>query len=166
MYPTVEDNHTAVKKEDKSTGSISYTDEHDVVFLSLNRYERKKNIFLALDALHHLRIITPKYTDGRIGRSVLLVIAGGYDLSVLENVEYLKDLQAHCTSLNLPYVYQSKSSSLDDSNTNCDSDSGNNLVSLSLGQLRVTVIFRTSIPAWEREALLARSAALLYTPDR
>ncbi|XP_062986968.1 alpha-1,3/1,6-mannosyltransferase ALG2 [Elgaria multicarinata webbii] len=67
------------------------------IFLSINRYERKKNLVLALEALHDLR--------GRLNaqewRDVHLVLAGGYDEAVQENVEYYEELKALATKLNI-----------------------------------------------------------------
>ncbi|XP_053570455.1 alpha-1,3/1,6-mannosyltransferase ALG2 [Bombina bombina] len=58
------------------------------VFLSINRYERKKNLNLALEALCALR--------DRLNISdwekVHLIVAGGYDKRVLENVEHYQEL--------------------------------------------------------------------------
>jgi alpha-1,3/alpha-1,6-mannosyltransferase len=57
-------------------------------FLSINRYERKKNIGLAIRALALV------HGDERAGtKSPGLVIAGGYDVRLAENVEHLKELQ-------------------------------------------------------------------------
>jgi hypothetical protein len=61
-------------------------------FLSLppHRYERKKNIVLALKA-YALLVSTKERGGGGVDKSdVLLVIAGGFDTRVLENVEYHK----------------------------------------------------------------------------
>ena len=69
-------------------------------FLSINRYERKKNIGLAIRALASLR-------DDIMGRKsflandVRLVIAGGYDSRVEENVEHYKELVSLAKSLSL-----------------------------------------------------------------
>jgi alpha-1,3/alpha-1,6-mannosyltransferase len=54
-------------------------------FVSLNRYERKKDIKLAIEAFALLpkRLIEENY----------LVIAGGFDDRVAENVEHYKELQ-------------------------------------------------------------------------
>lgn len=57
----------------------------------VRRYERKKNIALAITALQHFK--TKSKGDSKSNtssRKVLLVIAGGYDLRVTENVEYLQ----------------------------------------------------------------------------
>ncbi|XP_043920868.1 alpha-1,3/1,6-mannosyltransferase ALG2 [Protopterus annectens] len=66
-------------------------------FLSINRYERKKNLLLALEALNDLR--------GRLGadewEKVHLVFAGGYDERVTENVEHYKELKDTTSQLGL-----------------------------------------------------------------
>jgi alpha-1,3/alpha-1,6-mannosyltransferase len=56
----------------------------------LNRYERKKNINLALEAYADLLVAHPELKEGK--NRVKLVIAGGYDLKVAENIEHKKEL--------------------------------------------------------------------------
>ncbi|XP_066440756.1 alpha-1,3/1,6-mannosyltransferase ALG2 isoform X2 [Eleutherodactylus coqui] len=62
--------------------------EREFVFLSINRYERKKNLKLALESLCALR--------DKVGledwEKVHLIMAGGYDERVRENVEYYQEL--------------------------------------------------------------------------
>jgi len=60
----------------------------EVVFLSINRYERKKNLALAILALKHLKTLC---SDEQL-KKVQLVIAGGYDDRVDENKEYHLEL--------------------------------------------------------------------------
>ncbi|XP_025899951.1 alpha-1,3/1,6-mannosyltransferase ALG2 [Nothoprocta perdicaria] len=67
------------------------------LFLSINRYERKKNLALALEALHELR----GRLDSREWDEVHLVVAGGYDKKVLENVEHYEELRSVATKLNI-----------------------------------------------------------------
>ncbi|NXA33937.1 ALG2 mannosyltransferase, partial [Eudromia elegans] len=67
------------------------------LFLSINRYERKKNLALALEALHDLR----GRLDSREWDEVHLVMAGGYDKRVLENVEHYEELRSIATKLNV-----------------------------------------------------------------
>ncbi|KGL81113.1 Alpha-1,3/1,6-mannosyltransferase ALG2, partial [Tinamus guttatus] len=67
------------------------------LFLSINRYERKKNLALALEALHVLR----GRLDSREWDEVHLVMAGGYDKRVLENVEHYEELRSIATKLNI-----------------------------------------------------------------
>ncbi|CAN2389163.1 Glycosyltransferase Family 4, partial [Pristimantis euphronides] len=59
-----------------------------IVFLSINRYERKKNLDLALKSLCTLR----EKVSLQNWEKVHLVIAGGYDERVRENVEYYQEL--------------------------------------------------------------------------
>ncbi|KAM3872755.1 alpha-1,3/1,6-mannosyltransferase ALG2 [Diretmus argenteus] len=67
------------------------------LFLSLNRYERKKNLGLALEALAALRSSLP--SDQKTG--VHLVVAGGYDDRVAENVEHYTELKELAAQLDL-----------------------------------------------------------------
>ena len=57
-------------------------------FLSINRYERKKNIGLAIRAL----ALVGDGMDG--GPKPGLVVAGGYDERLLENVQHLEELKS------------------------------------------------------------------------
>lgn len=57
------------------------------VILSINRYERKKNLELAIKSLAELKSI-----DEDLFEKSYLIIAGGYDKRVDENVEYHTEL--------------------------------------------------------------------------
>ena len=158
MYPTVKDRSTEKTSEEavrcrNRNSDIPYADGYDVVFVSINRYERKKNIELALDALHH-------FNASKNSISTALVIAGGYDYSVVENAEYLTELKDHCRRLKLPYTHTQDA--VDDTPASSTSIS----FASEVESCRKMVIFRTSVSGQEREALLARADALLYTPDR
>ncbi|XP_066541898.1 alpha-1,3/1,6-mannosyltransferase ALG2 [Hoplias malabaricus] len=68
-----------------------------VIFLSINRYERKKNLPLALQALAALRdSISSRQWD-----QVHLVMAGGYDERVDENVQHYDELRSLVASVGL-----------------------------------------------------------------
>ncbi|NXL95894.1 ALG2 mannosyltransferase, partial [Alectura lathami] len=67
------------------------------LFLSINRYERKKNLALALEALHQLRGRLDSHEWGEVH----LVMAGGYDKRVLENVEHYEELRSMAAKLNV-----------------------------------------------------------------
>ncbi|KAM8967634.1 alpha-1,3/1,6-mannosyltransferase ALG2 [Pelodytes ibericus] len=62
--------------------------ERKYVFLSINRFERKKNLNLALEALRDLRSRLSLLEWERVH----LVMAGGYDDRVMENVEHYQEL--------------------------------------------------------------------------
>lgn len=59
--------------------------------LSLNRYERKKNHYLAIDTM--VEVLKKMGTKEK--KDLRLVIAGGYDERVHENVEHLEELRVH-----------------------------------------------------------------------
>ncbi|XP_048578101.1 alpha-1,3/1,6-mannosyltransferase ALG2 [Nematostella vectensis] len=67
------------------------------VFLSINRYERKKNLPLALEALDWLRNTVSK----EAWKETHLVISGGYDERVGENKQHYLELQALASKYNL-----------------------------------------------------------------
>lgn len=67
------------------------------LLVSLNRFERKKNIALAIRALAHLKTIVTT----EVFAPLRLVIAGGYDPNNQENLEHLKELQQEVSTLGL-----------------------------------------------------------------
>lgn len=70
------------------TGTLALKDKVFTI-VSLNRYERKKDIELALYAFHHLY---QRLKEKTIQIPIKLIIAGGYSNLVKENVEYHKEL--------------------------------------------------------------------------
>ncbi|XP_042884319.1 alpha-1,3/1,6-mannosyltransferase ALG2-like [Penaeus japonicus] len=119
-----------------------------IIFLSLNRFERKKNLPLALEALKvllegdtegqkdqegddlpPLSEITP--LDPDVSSRILLVVAGGYDHRVQENVQHLQELESCASRLGI-------------------SD---------------RVAFLRSPPEPQKAVLLRMARGLLYTPE-
>mmetsp|Transcript_6919 Transcript_6919/g.27040 ORF Transcript_6919/g.27040 Transcript_6919/m.27040 type:complete len:266 (-) Transcript_6919:2706-3503(-) len=111
LYPAVE------SRQDQSQRKMKYTAEakqvEDILnftgtfFLSINRFERKKNLELALKAFAHFRLSPRKCAADR----VMLVLAGGFDKRLKENVEYFKqlkrdayDLRVHQEVIMLPSI--------------------------------------------------------------
>ncbi|MBN3300827.1 alpha-1,3/1,6-mannosyltransferase ALG2 [Amia ocellicauda] len=94
LYPSL---NTAVFDTDPEPLSGMVPEDRSWLFLSINRYERKKNLPLALEALQELR---GRLAEGQWQR-VQLVIAGGYDERVQENVEHYGELKAQCARLEL-----------------------------------------------------------------
>lgn len=79
----------------KYDAGVSGDDDRDAfpeMFLSINRFERKKNIGLAIRALAQTIESHPK---------AQLVVAGGYDTRVAENVEHYDELVELASSLGL-----------------------------------------------------------------
>jgi alpha-1,3/alpha-1,6-mannosyltransferase len=86
---------------------------HSTCFVSINRFERKKNISLALQAFAHLRAQlqedqkekkeanTTKKAEKCAFSDLRLIIAGGYDPRVDENVAYYQELEAEAEGLGI-----------------------------------------------------------------
>lgn len=88
LYPSLNTkkfDETVVCDEDASRLDLA---DEAIVFLSINRFERKKNIVLALKAFKRLEQQLSKSEWERCH----LILAGGYDLRVVENVEYFNEL--------------------------------------------------------------------------
>lgn len=62
--------------------------KESVIFLSINRYERKKHLNLAIEALAELKTLL----SDKEYEKVHLIMAGGYDKRVEENVEHYIEL--------------------------------------------------------------------------
>ncbi|KAK6154270.1 hypothetical protein DH2020_008518 [Rehmannia glutinosa] len=63
-------------------------------FLSINRFERKKNIELAISAFAMLYNSQEDFPKGDNKNELSLIVAGGFDRRLRENVEYLEELKS------------------------------------------------------------------------
>ena len=97
LYPCVSETLLGASERIRVNERVTFDDarvrtwmkEHKTrILLSMNRFERKKNLALAIEALHELK--DPNY---------VLVLAGGYDVRVSENVEHLEELRAKAREL-------------------------------------------------------------------
>lgn len=68
-----------------------------IILLSINRYERKKNLGLAIEVLAELQ----KYLTEEQYKKAYLIMAGGYDKRVEENVEHYLELIGLADELNV-----------------------------------------------------------------
>ncbi|KAI9774002.1 MAG: Alpha-1,3-mannosyltransferase-like protein [Geoglossum umbratile] len=109
------------------------------VILSINRFEKKKDVGLAIKAFAGL-------SDKEKGVA-RLVVAGGYDPRVQENVAYHKDLVSLSESLGLKAA-----------------TTNNFITSLSV-PTDINVLFLLSIPASLKSSLLHAAMLLVYTPS-
>lgn len=84
-------------QEDNLNELAKVNDKKKYIFLSINRYERKKDLKLALNALAHLRntLSAEKWSMCH------LVMAGGFDHRVSENVNHYSELKDMADSLKL-----------------------------------------------------------------
>ncbi|KAK8094214.1 mannosyltransferase [Apiospora hydei] len=106
--------------------------------LSINRFERKKDVALAIKAYAGL---SPSARKG-----VRLVVAGGYDPRVPENVGYHKELVELADSLGL-------------TNTTAKT-----MVTALEVPPEINVLFLLSVPNLLKEMLLKSARLLVYTP--
>lgn len=82
------------------------------IFLSLNRFERKKKLTLAIEAMCECLEGFEAQVDHGQEFKVHLVVAGGYDMRLKDSVEYYKELEQRVSQLELdPYVSFIKSPS-------------------------------------------------------
>ncbi|KAI9696342.1 MAG: Alpha-1,3-mannosyltransferase-like protein [Bogoriella megaspora] len=109
------------------------------VVLSVNRFERKKDVGLAVKAYAGLG-------EGE-RRGTRLVVAGGYDRRVAENVAYHRELDTLAKSLGLRTA------------------TAQNVVSLHSIPDDIDVLFLLSVPGHLKATLLSSARLLVYTPQ-
>ena len=127
-------------------------------FLSLNRFERKKNIALAISAFaqFHQGLTAADKNTRKLG-TARIVIGGGYDPRVKDNISTLDELVSLTESLGLSYslITTSESPRLAAIKTKSKSPS------------QADVLFLPNFTTAQRTALLQspHTMALLYTPS-
>lgn len=136
VYPCVTPTITPLSKAIDS--DPPFPNDGRKIILSINRFERKKNIDLAITS--YSLLIRVQRCQSR------LVIAGGYDTRVSENVTYHSDLVTLCEKLGLK-----------------SATSRNFISSLSVPE-DTDVLFLLSIPATLKAYLLKTTSLLVYTP--
>ncbi|EJW74413.1 hypothetical protein WUBG_14678 [Wuchereria bancrofti] len=94
LYPTL---NTKFFDSDETTELNEIPNKARHIFVSINRYERKKNIGLALEAFSLLREKIPEDDY----QYCFLVIAGGYDIMNDENIAHFVELQKNAIALGL-----------------------------------------------------------------
>ncbi|SCU98046.1 LADA_0H10220g1_1 [Lachancea dasiensis] len=114
-------------------------------YLSVNRYERKKNVGLAI------RAFAQSSQSSR--ENIKLVIVGGYDARVWENKIYLEELENLAQSLKLPFA------------TLHYATWGKELAPLAPEIQSAKIIFLTSVSSSFKDLLLQKTEMLLYTPS-
>ncbi|KAK6542807.1 Alpha-1,3-mannosyltransferase-like protein [Orbilia ellipsospora] len=139
VYPCVDIHET--DKGQKLEGDVyPFLQGSDrMIVLSINRFERKKNIELVVQAFAKL--------DGNKRNNARLIVAGGYDNRVSENVEYHIELEKLCDSLNLRHA-------------TCR----NYISSLTIPS-DIDVLFLPSVPSALKSFLLRTASVLAYTPE-
>lgn len=141
VYPCVSTDESSFLPSEESTAQLKSILRDSSYFLSVNRFERKKNIELAIKSFAEYIL---KTSDDHQS----IVVAGGYDPLICENVEYLKELTSLCDKLELSY----------------EIIDGKSLTKYEVTEKVKKVIFLTSISTDFKNALIANCDLLMYTP--
>ncbi|EDO19402.1 hypothetical protein Kpol_1002p49 [Vanderwaltozyma polyspora DSM 70294] len=145
VYPCVDTSANVVIQDVDKSIFKKLLKEDDIFYLSINRYERKKDISLAIKSFGQ--------SVERYSKNCRLVICGGYDERVTENVEYLEELKKETKELGMDFVVGFYQKLVDQDYLN------------SFDSSNAKVIFLTSISSSLKELLLEKTEMLLYTPS-
>ncbi|KAF2428981.1 alpha-1,3-mannosyltransferas-like protein ALG2 [Tothia fuscella] len=136
IYPCV-DTAPAATAGDVPDGNEKLWKDKQVV-LSINRFERKKDVGLAIKAFAGL--------SAEVRKNARLVIAGGYDPRNAENASYHLELSALADSLKLKHA------------------TVKTVVSALAIPTDISILFLLSVPNSLKSTLLSTSSLLVYTP--
>lgn len=99
VYPCV---HAPKEQEQEQEQEQEEERGEGMTFVSLNRFERKKNIGLAIQSYAAaLQRLTASEKQAGLARRTKLVVAGGYDARLSENVEHFAELERLVVELGL-----------------------------------------------------------------
>lgn len=132
IYPCVDTSHVS------HLGELTPLWKDKKVLLSINRFEKKKDVALAVKAF--ARLSPSERLDAR------LVIAGGYDSRVPENVSTYTELCRLAESLHLKHA------------------TAKDVVAAQAIPEDISVVFLHSVPNTLKDRLLSTSRLLVYTP--
>ncbi|KAF8328830.1 mannosyltransferase [Cantharellus anzutake] len=125
--------------------------------LSLNRFEGKKNLGLAIRAYAKFKASLSEGEGGSLKESLRLILGGGYDPRLKDNVDTLSALRDLCASLNITYHVYPPLSIPDNSEVHVP----------PFPDLVPGVTFLLNFTTPQRSAFLnsKNTLALLYTPE-
>lgn len=141
IYPCVDINQELIqtKEDEDANEDVRNFFKGHKFFISINRFERKKNIDLAIKAYQKFKSQLPAEEP-----CPKLVISGGFDSRVAENVEYLQELTSLTESLGLKsFLMRGK---------------------LLIMPPATDILFLPSVKSNIKNALIKQSELLLYTP--
>lgn len=154
VYPSVDTETPSSIISENDRGLFGGLSKGKKVALSINRFERKKDIELAIEAYAGLSETERKSTRLVIAGMFIptfpispLTHQGGYDPRVTENVQYHNELVALCDKLKL------------------SSATSKNFITAMNLPAELDVVFLLSIPSTLKTFLLKTSTLLLYTPE-
>ncbi|ORX76359.1 alpha-1,3/1,6-mannosyltransferase ALG2 [Anaeromyces robustus] len=140
LYPGINTKYYE-KNIDENDKNLDLLKSDKITLLSINRFERKKNLELNIKVLKELKM---KCSEEEF-KNIRLVIAGGYDLLNIENVEHHKELEE------IAKANEGEKEKIEEVNTK---ESIQN----------VNIIFLLSFSENQRTYLLHHSQCLIYTP--
>ena len=161
VYPCVDTREPNVEKEEEGEDVVNDVGSEELwkgkkVLLSINRFERKKNVGLAIRAFAGLTakkrqgvrlVVAGKHECIKLRHLLLLTISGGYDVLVDENVAYHKELEQLAESLKLKHA------------------TTRTIVTALKVPDDIEVLFLLSVPGQMKTMLLKAATLLLYTPS-
>ncbi|KAL7438213.1 hypothetical protein ACHAXM_006087 [Skeletonema potamos] len=157
LYPAIESSLS--REKGCITDELTIPKYRTGPIVSLNRFERKKNVALVLHA-YDLLLCKVSKCDLAIKKLPSLVIAGGYDPLNAENVEHLSELRTLADTIlaryNLPRSKVHSPSSSQDSTT----------TTMTTRQENASIEFHLSVSNTKRKNLLASACVWCYTPHR
>ena len=137
VYPCIDTKAASSKDGAGAIGPLPW--KQTGVILSINRFERKKDIALAIRAFAGL--------SKEKRKAAKLIVAGGYDNRVAENVGYHKELVKLADDLGLKNA------------------TAKTVVSALNVPADIEVLFLLSVPNTLKEMLLKSAKLLVYTPS-
>ena len=157
LYPAIESSLSRARSN-STDETMAIPKSRTGPIVSLNRFERKKNVALLL---HAYDLLLDKVSKGDLTLKLPpLIIAGGYDPLNVENVEHLSELRTLADTIlarhNLPpsKVHSPSSGQLDSTTT------------ATTRQQNASIEFHLSISNTKRKQLLASACVWCYTPHR
>ncbi|KAA6401542.1 MAG: putative Alpha-1,3/1,6-mannosyltransferase ALG2 [Streblomastix strix] len=142
----------------KTNINIQSSRRNPFVVLSINRFEKKKNILLAIRSFKACQQLAPGFVDHS-----LLVIAGGYDQANPDNRECYSQLKREAIQLGL--AKELKSDDQENNNTDEDNEESSEDDEKELIEEDSNVIFVRSFSSEQKASLLGAASCLLYTPS-
>jgi len=155
LYPGI-NTKSYEKNIDENDKNLDLLRSDKITLLSINRFERKKNLELNIKVLKELKM---KCSEEEF-KKIRLIIAGGYDLLNTENVEHHKELEK-IAKIN-DFTYQTI---WPESIKNEKEKVGEEIEKVTKESIQnVNIIFLLSFSENQRTYLLHHSQCLIYTP--